>query len=134
MLLISLSAYGQKKKSKSSDTPPPPACHCIEEDHSKDIVEEMPQFPGGSEKLMKFIYKNTRWPKDENCIEGRVVVGFTVNEDGSLSDIHVARSVCNSADKEAIRVVKSMPKWIPAKNKGVPVKINCFVPIAFRLK
>lgn len=94
----------------------------------------MPSFPGGMAALMKYIKDNLRYPEicREGAAMGRVHVVFIVNEDGSLSDIKVIRSISPELDKEAIRVVKSMPKWNPAKQNGKAVKMKYVVPVNFR--
>ena len=96
-------------------------------------MEEMASFPGGSAACMKYIADNIRAPKEceESDAQGRVILGFTVNEDGSLSDIKVMRSITPYLDEEAIRVVKSMPKWNPAKQNGKPVKSKYTLPVTF---
>ena len=97
------------------------------------IVEEMPQFPGGVEELLKFIRTTMRYPVTTgDNIEGRVTVLFTVNEDGSLSDIEVVRSLDPLLDKEAVRIVEAMPKWTPGKQDGAIVAAKYTVPITFR--
>ena len=98
------------------------------------VVEEMPSFPGGMAALMKYIKDNLRYPDIcwEGAAMGRVNVVFIVNEDGSLSDVKVIRSIIPELDKEAIRVVKSMPKWNPAKQNGKAVKMKYVVPVNFR--
>lgn len=97
-------------------------------------VEEMPSFPGGMAALMKYIKDNLRYPEicREGTAMGRVNVVFIVNEDGSLSDVKVIRSISPELDKEAIRVVKSMPKWNPAKQNGKAVKMKYVIPVNFR--
>lgn len=97
-------------------------------------VEEMPSFPGGMAALMKYIKDNLRYPEicREGAAMGRVNVVFIVNEDGSLSDVKVIRSISPELDKEAIRVVKSMPKWNPAKQNGKAVKMKYVVSVNFR--
>ena len=97
-------------------------------------IEEMASFPGGPAACMKYIADNIRTPKEceESDAQGRVILGFTVNEDGSLSDIKVMRSITPYLDKEAIRIVKSMPKWNPAKQNGKPVKTKYTLPVTFR--
>lgn len=97
-------------------------------------VEEMPSFPGGMAALMKYIKDNLRYPEicREGAAMGRVNVVFIVNEDGSLSDVKVIRSIIPELDKEAIRVVKSMPKWNPAKQNGKAVKMKYVVSVNFR--
>lgn len=99
-------------------------------------IEEMASFPGGSAALMQYIAQNLRYPNIQgDCnIQGRVIVGLTVNEDGTLSDIKVMKSISPTFDEEAIRVVKSMPKWNPAKRNGQAVKTKYTVPVTFRLE
>ena len=98
-------------------------------------VEERPMFPGGEEKLMKYISDNLNYPKiaKEKKIEGTVYVAFVVKEDGIISDIKVARGLGNGCDQEAIRVIKSMPKWKPANQRGTPVPFRFVLPIKFKL-
>lgn len=95
-------------------------------------VEQMPEFPGD---INKFIAQNIRYPKEdiENQTEGRVFTQFVVNEDGSLSDIHIVRSVSPTIDAEAIRMVQAMPKWKPGKHNGQPVKTYYNLPLSFKL-
>ena len=98
-----------------------------------DMVEKMPSFPGGSEALKEYLKKNTRYPNPDACIQGRVVVVFVVDEKGNLSDVKVARSVEPSLDAEAVRIVKSMPRWNPGIEKGKAVKVRYTLPVTFRL-
>ena len=114
--------------------PPPPAPKPEVSTKVFDVVEEMPSFPGGMAALMKYIKDNLRYPEicREGAAIGRVNVVFIVNEDGSLSDVKVIRSIIPELDKEAIRVVKSMPKWNPAKQNGKAVKMKYVVPVNFR--
>lgn len=100
-----------------------------------DVVEQMPSFPGGPSALMKYIVDNLKYPvvARANGIEGRVVVSFIVNRDGSLSDVKVERSVDPSLDREAMRVVRSMPKWIPGKSHGSTVPVRYNIPVSFRI-
>ena len=102
---------------------------------SQDIMTEptMPKYPGGTEKMFEFIAYNLRWPDDDACIQGRVVVSFIVEKDGSLTDVKVEKSLDPSFDKEAIRVVKSMPKWEPGMWRGKPARVKYCIPIKFRL-
>ena len=101
-----------------------------------DVVEQMPSFPGGSKKLVEYLSEKTRYPKDleETCIQGRVILTFVVEKDGSISDVKVVRSLDPLLDKEAVRVVSSMPKWIPGKQNGVAVRVKYTIPVTFRLK
>ncbi len=113
----------------------------LEEEETEDapvffIVEEMPQFPGGDTELRKFIAQSVKYPviAQENGIQGRVYVQFVVGTDGAVQDVKVARGVDPNLDKEAIRVVKSMPKWKPGKQRGKAVKVSYTVPINFVLQ
>lgn len=99
-------------------------------------VEQMPQFPGGDTELMKFIGNNLKYPTiaAENGIEGRVVIRFVVTKEGSVSDVQVVRSLDPSCDKEAVRVVKTMPKWVPGKQNGRNVPVYYTLPVLFKLQ
>lgn len=100
------------------------------------VVEEMPQFPGEQEALMKYLSENVRYPviAQENGIEGRVICSFVVERDGSITDVQVVRGVDPSLDREAVRVIQSMPKWKPGKQRGKPVRVRFTLPIVFRLQ
>ena len=100
------------------------------------VVEEMPQFPGGMGEAMKFLAKNIKYPvaAQQAKIEGRVIVQFVVERDGSVSDVKVVRGVSPELDAEAIRVVSMMPKWIPGKQRGKAVAVKYTMPIMFRLQ
>lgn len=100
-----------------------------------DVVEQMPSFPGGISGLRTYLNQNIRYPAEaqENCVQGRVVVSFVVGKDGHISDVTVLRSVDPSLDKEAIRVVRNMPRWTPGKQGGEPVRVRYNVPVSFRL-
>ena len=99
------------------------------------IVEQMPQFPGGDEALMNYIASNLQYPLSayENGIQGRVQVRFVVEKDGSVSDVSVLRGIDPALDDEAVRLIKSLPKFKPAMQNGVPVAVYYNVPILFRL-
>ena len=115
-------------------TPEPPKHE--EENKVFDVVEQMPSFPGGQAALMSFLRDHIKYPAvaEENGIQGRVTVQFVVEKDGSVTDVRIMKSVDPSLDKEAERVVKSMPKWIPGKQNGSPVRVNYYVPVVFRLQ
>ena len=100
-----------------------------------DVVEQMPSFPGGPQALMEYLSKNIKYPviAEENGVQGRVVVTFVVERDGSITDVKVVKSVDPSLDKEAQRVVKAMPHWIPGKQNGAAVRVKYTVPVTFRL-
>ncbi len=98
--------------------------------------EEKPEFPGGDAALLKFLSQNIKYPvvAIENGIVGKVTVGFVVNKDGSISDAKILRGVDPALDKEALRVVYSLPKWKPGKQSGKPVRVSFSVPINFVLQ
>lgn len=106
------------------------------QDNSKlfDVVEQMPSYPGGNGAMMAFISSHVKYPDGNYCAQGRVIVSFVVERDGSLSSFKVLRSVEEHFDKEAIRVVKSMPKWKPGRQNGKVVRCKYIVPVAFRLQ
>ena len=101
-----------------------------------DMVEQAPQFPGGPAELMAWLGKNIRYPviAQENGIQGRVICQFVVGSDGSVRDIKVMRGVDASLDKEAVRVIQSMPKWIPGRQNGKAVSVRYTLPVTFRLQ
>ena len=101
-----------------------------------DIVEQMPSFPGGNKALFDYLSENIKYPilAEENGIQGRVIVTFVVEKDGSITEAKVVKSVHPSLDKEALRVVKGMPKWIPGVQNGVPVRTKYTIPVTFKLK
>ena len=100
-----------------------------------EVCEQMPTFPGGDAAMMKYLSENVKYPalaiKAQE--QGRVVVSFTVEKDGAISDVKVARSVTPSLDAEAVRVVKAMPKWTPGKQGGQLVRVRYNVPVSFKL-
>lgn len=97
------------------------------------MVEEMAQFPGGQAEMLKFIQENRQYPEaaKANGVHGKVMVTFIVERDGSLSDVKVMRGLGSGCDEEAIRVVQSMPKWNPGKQRGKEVRCSYVVPITF---
>ena len=109
----------------------------VVEDEIFVIVEENPQFPdGGTAGLLQYLGKNIKYPTipQENGTQGRVTVQFVVNKDGSIVDVKVIRGVDPYLDKEAVRVISTMPKWIPGKQRGVPVRCKFTVPVTFKLQ
>jgi protein TonB len=100
-----------------------------------EFVEQMPEYLGGEDKLEHYFKENIKYPTKakEMRIEGRVICAFIVNEDGSLSDIKIARSISKEFDEEAIRLIKNMPNWKPGKQNGKAVKVNYSLPIIFNL-
>ena len=101
-----------------------------------DVVEEMPQYPGGMQAMLSFLQENITYPKDaqEKKISGRVLVTFVVEKDGSISNVETVKSVFPSLDEEAVRIVKSMPNWKPGKQNGKVVRVKYTLPISFSLK
>ena len=101
-----------------------------------DVVEQMPSFPGGPQALLNYLSEHINYPEgyEETCVQGRVVITFVVEKDGSLSDITVVKSLEKAFDEEALRAVKSMPNWIPGMQDGKPVRVKYTVPVNFRLK
>lgn len=102
-----------------------------------EVVEQMPEFPnGGMAGLMQYLSKNIKYPTiaQENGTQGRVTVQFVVNRDGSIVDAKVLRGVDPYLDKEAIRVISSMPKWKPGMQRGKAVRVKYTVPVMFRLQ
>lgn len=105
------------------------------DDKPFDVVEQMPEFPGGQEALMQFLRQEVKYPKEaeEKGLQGRVVVRYIIEKDGSISEVEIVKSVNEYLDAEAIRVVNAMPKWKPGKQKGEPVRVKFTLPVTFRL-
>ena len=127
---------GAVLKAKEDIAAPEPPKHVVEETKIFTVVEQMPMFPGGDAALMGYLRDNMHYPTvaAENGVQGRVVVGFVVERDGSITDVNVLRSVDPSLDREAMRVVKAMPKWTPGKQNGSAVRVKYQVPVTFRLQ
>ncbi len=116
-----------------------PVAAPIEEEEEEvifQVVEKMPEFPGGQEELFNYLNKNIRYPviAQENGLQGRVICQFVVNSDGSIVDVTVVRSVDPSLDKEAVRVIQAMPKWKPGEQRGKAVRVRYTLPVNFRLQ
>lgn len=124
---------GEVLKAKDDIKAPEPPKH--EENKIFTVVEQMPMYPGGDAALMQYLSSNIHYPAvaAENGVQGRVVVGFVVERDGSITDVNVMRSVDPSLDREAVRVVKNMPRWTPGKQNGSAVRVKYQVPVTFRL-
>ena len=107
-----------------------------EENKIFTIVEQMPSFPGGDAALMQYLAKNIKYPAvaEDMGIQGRVICQFVIERDGSVSDVRIARGVDPSLDKEAMRVVSAMPKWIPGRQNGQFVRVKYSLPVNFRLQ
>ena len=109
----------------------------VDADKVYEEVDQMPEFPGGQSALKKYLSDNIKYPAlaAEYGKQGTAIIQFVVNADGSISDVEVARSAGDSSlDKEAIRVVKSMPKWNPGTQNGVPTKVRYTLPVTFKLQ
>ena len=108
----------------------------VGEDPVYQIADNMPEFPGGMAECLKFLGKNIKYPtiSQENGVQGKVIVQFVVNKDGSIVDPVVVRSVDPYLDKEALRVIKTMPKWKPGKQRGKAVRVKYTVPVTFKLQ
>ncbi len=126
-----------KRQAETYVPPPPPKPK--QEEVTEEIfvvVEEQPEFPGGNTAMMKFLGDNIKYPiiAQENGIQGRVITNFVVERDGSITDVQVVRGVDPSLDKEAVRVIQSMPKWKPGKQRGTTVRVRFTLPVVFRLQ
>ena len=101
-----------------------------------DVVEQMPEYPGGIQALLDYLMENVKYPEDaeKQKIEGRVIAIFVVETDGSISNVEVVKPVFPSLDAEAVRVLSGMPKWTPGKQSGKAVRVKYTVPINFQLK
>jgi len=120
---LSAAGFAQTDSTKTAENPCPP-------------YESMPRFPGGETELYNYIRLKVQYPPDamENEVEGSVRVRFMVATDGSVTNVHVPRSVHPSLDREAIRVVSQMPKWTPGCREGKPVATEYSLPISFKLQ
>ena len=131
LLLCSISLCAQETQ------PQPIAADSVEDEVIFIPVDPMPEFPGGQKALFDYLRFNTHYPKQayRKGIQGRVVCQFVVKKDGKISKVEVVRSSGDkSLDREAVRVIRSMPKWKPAMYQGKPVSVKYTVPVTFRLK
>ena len=126
---------GEVLKAKEVIAQPEPPKH-EEEAKVFDVVEQMPSFPGGQGALLEYLASHVKYPvvAQENGVQGRVGVSFVVERDGSITDVRVVRSVDPSLDREAARVVSSMPRWTPGKQNGSAVRVKYNVPVMFKLQ
>ena len=99
------------------------------------VVEEMPEYPGGMRAMNEYLAANIKYPQTalEKGIQGKVFVSFVIEHDGSVSNVKVTRSIGGGCDEEAVRVIKSMPKWRPGKQMGKTVRVSYTLPVSFRL-
>ena len=118
MAFVSVNAYSQSKE---------------QDDAVYSMVSEQPSFPGGMQEMMKFISENRKYPAEAKAkdIHGKVFVAFVVERDGSLSDVKIRRGIGYGCDEEAIRLIKSMPKWTPGKKNGKAVRVSMMLPVSF---
>ena len=108
----------------------------VDENGVHQVCEEMPEFPGGMQECMKWLGKNIKYPTEsiEKGVQGRVIIQFVVEKDGSITDAKVVRGVDPLLDAEALRVINQSPKWKPGKQKGEAVRVKYTLPVAFRLQ
>ncbi len=135
----SISIDSEDDKNKVLEVISAPVAAPIEEPDDQvvfQVVETMPSFPGGENALFAFLSQNVKYPviAQENGIQGRVICQFVINKDGSIVEVEVVRSVDASLDREAIRVIKSMPKWTPGKQRGKSVRVKYTLPVNFKLQ
>ena len=121
---------------KVAEYVPPEEEDVIPEQHIFMVVEQMPFFPGGQGALMKYLAEHIKYPElaKESGIQGRVFINFVVEPDGSIDHVKVLRGIGGGCDEEAVRVVKSMPRWIPGKQRGKPVRVSFNLPVKFTLE
>ena len=118
MAFVSVNAYSQSKE---------------QDDAVYSIVSEQPSFPGGMQEMMKFISENRKYPAEAKAkdVHGKVIVAFVVERDGSLGDVKIRRGFGYGCYEEAIRLIKSMPKWTPGKQNGKAVRVSMMLPVSF---
>lgn len=110
--------------------------HTVSSNRIYDVVEKMPEYPGGDQALMEFLSKHIEYPTvaQNNGIQGKVILGFVVSKTGKVEDVQIIRSLDPSLDKEALRVVKQLGNWIPGEQKGEKVSVRYTLPVVFRLQ
>lgn len=130
ILLISISSYAQ-------DIPLPPEIECSNCPQVEEVYQfpdSTAQFPGGLEGAIKYIQEHLKYPQNVGCFQGKVYIGFIIEKDGSISNVEVLRGVHPEADKEAVKVIKSMPKWQPAYDQGKAVRSREILPVSFSVE
>ena len=132
IVIAPASANAQDKREKTTQTRKDTAT----DDKVYEVCEQMPIFEGGDAALLKYLTDSVKYPElaKKHGVQGRVVIGFIVEKDGSLTDVKVLRHVDIALDAEALRVVKGMPKWIPGCQDEQLVRVRYNVPVSFRLK
>ena len=135
ILFIETKDYVSQRDSKDVVEAPVTVPEEKDEQEPFNMVEQMPEYPGGVQALMQFLYENIRYPEAAMTAdkEGRVVVQFVVEADGAVSSAKVVRSISEDLDAEALRVVNAMPRWTPGKHKGKAVRVKYTLPVSFRL-
>ena len=125
-------ANAQDKRGKTTQTRKDTAT----DDKVYEVCEQMPIFEGGDAALLKYLRENLKYPDNtkDRGVQGRLVIGFIVEKDGSLTDVKVLRPVDIDLDAEVLRLVKGMPKWIPGRHNGQRVRVKYNVPVSFRLE
>ncbi len=106
----------------------------VDSNYIYQVVDRMPQFSKGSDSLSTYVSKNLKWPNTDADVQGKVILRFVVNTNGSISNIEILRSLDPLFDAEAIRVIKTLPKFIPGKQNGQTVRVYYTLPITFRLE
>ena len=135
ILFINTKEYVKNGKKEVVDVAVKKSEEEAEPEGAFDVVEQMPEFPGGAAGMMKFIAENVKYPEEaySKGIDGRVLVQFIIEKDGSVTNVKVIKKVNDAIDAEAVRVVKAMPKWKPGKQNGREVRVKYTIPVSFRL-
>ena len=128
LMFFAVTVYGQNVSGQNQQLPADAKVF--------DVVEEQPSFPGGQGALMSWVSENINYPVEaaKNGIQGRVIVQFVITATGSIANVNVTRGLEPSLDKEAVRVISSMPKWTPGRQNGTAVNVRYTLPVTFRLK
>lgn len=134
--LIALSACSEMTECAMETKPVPHAVSKVPEKICCCPIEQMPLFPGGQKALFDYLAENVRYPGDcgDTCVQGRVIVSFVVERDGRITEAKVVKSVYQSLDEEALRVVSGMPKWAPGKLNGEAIRTKYVIPITFKVE
>lgn len=130
-VMLAAPAFSQSKSSSQQKSMPSNPNASSSSDKIYSVVEMMPSFPGGPGALMKYIADNTAYPESARDMFGTVIVSFVVEKNGMVSNAKVSRSVHPDLDAEAVRVVESMPKWVPGRLNGEAVRVKYNVPVRF---
>ena len=132
VVFVPARANAQDKKEKTTQTHK----DTTTDDKVYKVYEQMPTYEGGNAALLKYLTDSVKYPElaKKHGVQGRVVIGFIVEKDGSLTNVKVLRAVDRALDAEALRVVKGMPKWIPGCQDEQLVRVRYNVPVSFRLK